>query len=414
MNISKALKQDKAVFLQNAGLYIFAAALPFSVSLIQGGILLFIAAGLWRRYRPGNIKSVPSELRGNPLFLPWLAYLGAGLLAAIFGAAPGHSLTALNSDLLTVVVFAGLCLFLEPERREAALKIYLAALTAAAAFGIWQSLTALLSGLDVRAHAAVHPVRFGEMMVIGLSLALARISAPPASAPGSVKSIYAAAFTILSAIVLSQTRSAYLATGLVFASLLLIRRPPKRVIFIFILAGLLLAAALSLMNPAIGQKIFSIRQGFRSAISASEMAPDRSIGTRRTLWKAGLAMIQDRPLLGAGPGGVKKLFLRYVDGPPPEGKVWGSLHNLYIHQAAERGLVGLAALLALFSGMFLVSLRNFRASPSELTLWPLAIMPAWFLMNFTEISFQHVHTSYAVLFALAVSFSGAKVKQPPL
>lgn len=399
---------DKPLFIGAAALVIFAAALPFSVTLIQGGILLFIAVSLYLRGKEGTLSLLPAEIKANPLFLPWLVYLAAGALAAAFGVNPARSFAALNSDLLTAVTFLGLCLFIKPEARDTALKAYLAAIAVAAAIGIYQALSGLAGGLDIRAHAFAHPVRFGEIMVIGLALALCRISAPEALTPRVKKSLYAAILLITAAIVLSQTRGAYLGMAVVFSMFLIIRRPPKRVVIPLIAAAAALGLGLSMLNPVIRYKLGSIFKGANSAINADAKTADVAINTRLTLWKIGFRMIKDRPLLGAGPANVKTLFPVYCEKPYPEDIVWGSLHNLYIHQTAERGFIGLAALLVLFGGMFTAALRNFRAAPSRITLWALAIMPSWFLMNATEITFQHVHTSYAVLLALAVSIAAAK------
>lgn len=403
-------KKDKPLFLQNAGLYIFAAALPFSVSLIQGGILLFIAAGIWRRYSSGTLQNLPKEIKAAPLFIPWTLYLAAGVLAAVFGIMPAHSFAALNSDLLTAVSFFGLCLFLEPKQRDTALNIYLATVTIAAIYGIIQALGGLAYGLDIRAHANSHPVRFGEIMVIGLALAISRVSSPENLSPGLKKAFYAATLLIVSAIVLSQTRGAYIGMGLVFAAMLIIKRPPKRVILPLIAAAAVLGLSLSMLNPAIRYKLGSIFKGASSAVNTTVQAPDQSIGIRLALWKTGFNMIKDRPIFGSGPASVKALFPVYRPKPFPDNAVWGSLHNLYIHQTAERGLVGLAALLALFGGMLIVSFRRFRAAPSEFTLWSLAIIIPWYSLNMTEITFQHVHTSYAVLFALAISVTSERIK----
>lgn len=408
MPLIESFKKDKALFLQTAGLYIFAAALPFSVSLIQGGILLFIAAGLWRRYSAGTFPLLAKDIRHTPLFFPWLAYLAAGALAAALGIMPAHSFAALNSDLLTAVSFFGLCLFLEPEQREPALNIYLATITIAAIYGITQALGGLAHGLDLRAHATSHPVRFGEIMVIGLALAISRVSSPENLSPALKKAFYAAALLIVSAIVLSQTRGAYIGMGLVFAAMLVIKRPPKRVIIPLIAAAAVLMLSLSMLSPAIRYRLGSIFKGANSAVNTTVQAPDNSIGIRLALWKTGFNMIKARPVFGGGPGSVKTLFPVYSIKPFPDTGVWGSLHNLYIHQTAERGLVGLAALLTLFCGMFIVSLRRFRAAPSAFTIWSLAIIIPWYSLNLTEITFQHVHTSYAVLFALAVSVTASK------
>ena len=410
MTTTELFKKDPNLCIQSAGLYIFAATLPFSVTLIQGGILLFIAAGLWRMYNAATLPDLAGRIKSNPLFIPWMIYLAAGVIAAISGIAPVHSLHELNSDLLTAVTFLGLSLFLEPGQRDKALNAYLVIIIAAAIYGIAQSLGGLTHGLDIRAHANQHPVRFGEIMVIGLGLALSRLSYPEALSARARKLTFAAVLLIVPAVVLSQTRGAYLGMVMVFITLLAARRPPVRVILPVIASAAVLGLALAMLNPAVRYKMSSITKGANSAINTGEKTADIAINTRLTLWRTGFKMIKDRPIFGAGPGNVKTLFPVYCPPPYPENTIWGSLHDLYIHQAAERGLVGLAALLTLFGAMFIIALRNFRAAPSQFTLWAISLIPAWYVMNVTEITFQHVHTSYTVLLALAVSITAAKTK----
>jgi O-antigen ligase len=74
----------------------------------------------------------------------------------------------------------------------------------------------------------------------------------------------------------------------------------------------------------------------------------------------GLLMFRAHPLLGVGPGAFEVGLQRF--GPQIFG-LWdyvASAHNLYIHMAAETGLVGLAALLGFLVTIFLVLLRSAR------------------------------------------------------
>jgi len=105
---------------------------------------------------------------------------------------------------------------------------------------------------------------------------------------------------------------------------------------------------------------------------------------------------------------VKKVFKRFHPEPVGYLDTWGSLHSIYIHQAAERGLLGLGALLLLFAALFLFALRRYRTGPGPYTLWALCALPAYFVMNLTEISFQHVHTSFAIFLALAFAAAAEK------
>jgi len=108
-------------------------------------------------------------------------------------------------------------------------------------------------------------------------------------------------------------------------------------------------------------------------------------------------------VLGVGPDNIKRVFKKFHPEPFPEEGIYGTLNNLYVHQAAERGILGLAALLLLFASMFLFALKRFRAAKSPYALWAVCALPAFYVVNLTEISFQHVHTAFAIFLALAFS-----------
>ena len=69
-----------------------------------------------------------------------------------------------------------------------------------------------------------------------------------------------------------------------------------------------------------------------------------TFGLRVLLWKAGLRMIADNPVLGVGPGNFMLAQQRYVHGRIYSRFVLNS-HNLFVGLAAETGLVGLALFL---------------------------------------------------------------------
>jgi len=90
-----------------------------------------------------------------------------------------------------------------------------------------------------------------------------------------------------------------------------------------------------------------------SIVPAIERQQD-TFGMRVSLWKVGLRMIEDRPLVGVGPGNFMVAFPRYGRG---EMRVRSHVaHNTYIGMAAEMGLVGLATYLLLW----LTALREAR------------------------------------------------------
>jgi len=67
-----------------------------------------------------------------------------------------------------------------------------------------------------------------------------------------------------------------------------------------------------------------------------------SFGQRIRLWQVALEMFSSRPVFGMGPGSFKEIFFRA--GLLRAGPSHHHAHNLYLHVAAESGLIGLAAL----------------------------------------------------------------------
>ncbi|MFA6434800.1 MAG: O-antigen ligase family protein [Elusimicrobiales bacterium] len=397
---------------------LFAFSALFSVTAVEGAMLLLAGAVVFERLRGGDLPLLLKETAARPLFRPWMLYLAAGLFTAAFALNKGKAFAYAPSDMIKYLCFISLAAGLAEEELPLMSNFYMFAAAAAAAVGISQSAWALHSGLDLRAHAFVHPVRFGEMMVIAVWLPLGvLLTERPGLRRGPA---VAACLLIFSALVLSQTRGAYLGFCASFAAVFLLdsaSRKKSAVIFgALIFAGLIAVIAL----PQVRYRLSSISKGVSKAAAAltrdssgtTVHTDDLAINIRIELWKTALRIFRDHPLTGIGPNNMRKVFPAYYKGPLGNQDSWGSIHNLYLHHLAERGLLGLAALLTLFGGMFALALKNFRRERNPWTLWALAVLPAFFVVNLTEISFQHIHTSFAVFLALAASCSSVAAKLP--
>ncbi|HET7322142.1 MAG TPA: O-antigen ligase family protein [Longimicrobiaceae bacterium] len=121
----------------------------------------------------------------------------------------------------------------------------------------------------------------------------------------------------------------------------------------FVMRGALLAlVAIVAIDAASGGEI-------TRRITSTE--GDWVVGQRLALTLAGLLMFRAHPLVGVGPGGFG---VNLPDFGPQIPGLWnytGSAQNLYVHMAAETGLVGLLALLALMGTGFVAALRAARA-----------------------------------------------------
>jgi O-antigen ligase len=165
---------------------------------------------------------------------------------------------------------------------------------------------------------------------------------------------------------------------------------------------LVLAAAVLAMCATIGLWELAPTGGrtFSSVMTTSVSASEPQ-HARWVLWDAAWRMFKDHPATGVGPGGYRGAFPSYFTGTLDGERDWGSAHDLYLHQLAERGLLGAAALLAVFGAIAYRLLKCERRAHSRWTLWALASWAAYLVLNVTETSFQTEQTATLALFAWA-------------
>ncbi len=81
---------------------------------------------------------------------------------------------------------------------------------------------------------------------------------------------------------------------------------------------------------------------------AGKVRDDSSVGVRLELYSTSLAIVRDRPLLGAGTGGFPMVYAERTKDAQVKIKTTRNPHNEYLLIAVQTGLAGLAALLCLF------------------------------------------------------------------
>lgn len=157
-----------------------------------------------------------------------------------------------------------------------------------------------------------------------------------------------AAGVIAAALVLSFTRSAWLALLAGGIYLLAMKRPKA-----LLAVPVLLAAGYIVAPEALQQRVRSIRPGANQA--------------RIVMWRTGLSMIAERPLLGVGPERAGPRFAEYQPGDikelPPG--FYGHLHNVYVHYAAERGIPAALIVIWLFGQVLIDMRRGLRSLPER-------------------------------------------------
>ncbi len=202
------------------------------------------------------------------------------------------------------------------------------------------------------------------------------------------------------AIALTLTRGAYLGLAVGVLAVLLAGRPK-----------------LALAAP-FGIALFFVLMPLpvRDRLASATNPRDVTMNDRIAMWKAGRAMIADRPVFGVGPARVKALYPAYrVPGfinPIP-----GHLHNNLVMIAAETGIPSALAYLAFVGAFFLGALRIVRRTPRGdptrgIALGAIGAMAALFAAGMFEYNFGDVEVLMATLVVATLPFAAARAIRP--
>ena len=195
-----------------------------------------------------------------------------------------------------------------------------------------------------------------------------------------------------------QTRMALFAMTAGFVVICVLEPRARRWAILVALVALAAAAAWEFL-PTGGRTLSAALGGFH---------PNSPHQARWALWDAAWRMFRDHPWTGAGPGGYKLLFPSYHSIPLDGETNWGSAHNLYLHQLAERGLLGAAALATLLAVLVRDARRAARRGTAR-GLWAAAGMTAFLVMSVTETSFQN--EQFATLLLLSWAWGTAELRK---
>jgi hypothetical protein len=203
------------------------------------------------------------------------------------------------------------------------------------------------------------PNRFAQILIVLLPLTLwvhRTASGAPARFSAAV-----AGLLILSGIVLSSSRGAALILLILLVATMRLRwiRPA------YVLTGaLVLLPLVPLVAPAYYERIGSITAVLRISSPSSSTEVDGAIRGRATAMLAAWQAFRDHPVLGVGPDQYVRFYSVAYQQKDPRLKFRDlrstrRAHSLYLEMAAELGLVGLLAFLAI-GYWFLREFRRMR------------------------------------------------------
>jgi O-antigen ligase len=332
----------------------FFVALACSISISQGllallCVLALATPGIVGRPTGAEARAAATpaagpwsdlaSLRRHPLTPPFLTFAGLTLLSAAFSGNPGWSFW-IARDLLRIATFYLVLLYTRDSRHAVRLwQAFLAALSLMAAYGLGQAYlcgtrpatvpAVWLSEICTHAQRVRGPfsiyMTFGGVLFLGVLFFLAYLANVPWRRawwmlPGAGVTVAALAFT--------YSRNAWL--GLAAGALGLVLTAQRTLRTVAVLAAVLALGAVAMPGP--------VAERVRSVVNLE----DRTLRDRVAMWRAGLSMIAEHPLLGVGPGEVRTWYQHYRR-PEAIRPSTGHLHNSPIQVAAERGLPALFA-----------------------------------------------------------------------
>jgi O-antigen ligase len=220
-----------------------------------------------------------------------------------------------------------------------------------------------------RASGLTNPIPFGNVSLVLATGSLIGLLRPEArSLHWAEMWLYVAGgFAGIGASLLSGTKSGWLSLLIVaFVGYGLF--PARTLRWKKWLAGLGVAATLGLIitlpQIPVMSRLVSMWEGVQSWVTTGDIT-EGSIGPRLEMWKFGLDVAAEKPILGFGKDGMmeRKRQAIETENYSPGIAPFATLHNEFLNMWVTKGLVGTLALLVVFGSVFFSFFRT-RKSPN--------------------------------------------------
>jgi O-antigen ligase len=328
------------IALRRGLLAAYVVGLGCSITLSEGALLLLTLLWLWRLRDP-DVRRAQTW----PLGWPVLAFAAATLLSVLVSGHMTSSLSASRGLLLMAALYVTADALVDAEEGDRFLSWLGLAATGAALAGLVQVLACPTPepahGLTrwffhrcdrARGFFSIYMTQAGVLSLVLLALL------PRLLPGGDARPSWAPPWLVqLGGLVATYTRGAWIGFAAGAVSLL----PTQRRGRFIILIGLALLLGISAIGP------YELRNRVRHMLDPTEAG----VLERRYMWQSSLSMWRDRPLLGWGPGGVKREYSRYAL-PEAYKKRTGHVHNTPLQVVVERGILGLAAWIAIWIAFY--------------------------------------------------------------
>lgn len=135
--------------------------------------------------------------------------------------------------------------------------------------------------------------------------------------------------------------------------------------------------------------------------------------TRLSLWRAGLLILKDNPIVGVGDIDLAGLYKQYKRASDKE--IQGHMHNNYVHLLVTLGVFGFAAVIFLLIKILIVHIKNYFSLKDEpfassYALGATGSFIAFLVSGLTEWNFGDHEIITMIWFMLAISLSFVKYR----
>jgi len=385
----------------------FVVGLGLSITLSETALSLLTLLWLWRLRDPEARAAVRW-----PLWQPVVAFSAVSLVSAL---ASGHPVTALGACkglLLVAALYVTVDVLSGPEDGHRFLSALLVVATVAAAVGVLQTVVCPGPAADYGSPAWLYHrcnrARgfFSIYMTLAGVLSLVLLANLPRLLPGARLPRWPTLPWLVSLVGLlaTYTRGAWL--GFVVGVLALI--PATRKGRRLLLGGLIVLGLITLAGP----------QHLRQRFLTMGDPDDPTVKERVYMWRSGLTMWRQHPVLGVGPGGVKREYESYAL-PEAVKKRTGHVHNTPLQVLVERGVLGLAAWVWIWAAFYARGIRLLRRLPSEarqeraLVAGSLAAITGFLIAGLSEYNFGDSEVVMVAWALMALPWAVEKREQDP-
>jgi O-antigen ligase len=331
----------------------FVLGLGLSITLSETALVLLTVLWFWRLRDPLARAAAPW-----PLWQPVLAFSAVTLVSALASGHPAAALGACKGLLLIATLYVTADTLVGPEDGLRILSALLVVVAVAAAVGILQTVACPGSAPDYGSPAWLYHrcyrARgfFSIYMTLAGVLNLVLLANLPRILPGAAFARWLPLpwLVSLGGLLATYTRGAWLG----FAAGVLTLFPATRKGRWLLLGGLVVLGLAMLAGP----------QHLRQRFLTMGDPDDPTVRERVYMWRSGLTMWRQHPVLGLGPGGVKREYERFAL-PEAVKKRTGHVHNAPLQILVERGVLGLLAWGWVWVAFYAEAIRRLRRLPAE-------------------------------------------------